>query len=77
MCMKNVNQGYYPTVILRLCCSYHLVRVRKWPENGIETGREWRGDGLRVARRWVERERCGERLREDRREAKKRKNAEK
>ena len=75
--MKNDKQGYYPTVILWLCCGYHLVRVRKWPENGIETGREWGGDGLRVERRRVERERCGERLREDRREAKKRKNAEK
>ena len=47
MCMKNEKQGYYPTVILRLYCGYHLVMVRKWPENGIETGREWRGDGLR------------------------------
>ena len=43
MCMKNEKQGYYPTVILWLCCGYHLVRYRYGIENGVEMGREWSG----------------------------------
>ena len=40
MCMKNEKQGYYPTVILRLCCGYHLVRYRYGIENGVEVERK-------------------------------------
>ena len=42
MCMKNEKQVYYPTVIIRLCCGYHLVRYRYGIENGAEMEWEWR-----------------------------------
>ena len=48
MCMKNAKQGYYPTVILQLCCGYHLVMVRYGVENGVETEQEWSGDGVKT-----------------------------
>ena len=75
--MKNEKQGCYPTVILWLCCGYHLVRYRYGIENGVEM--EWKrgGNGAGMERKRGERKRCGERSRKDRREAKKRKNAEK
>ena len=70
MCMKNektwlLSYGY-PTVMLRLSFGMVSIQYRKWNGNG--SGMEWRRG---------ERKRCGERLREDRRETKKRKNAEK
>ena len=43
--MKNEKQGCYPTVILRLCCGYHLVRVRYDAENGVEMEWKWGGNG--------------------------------
>ena len=46
--MKVVEFSVYPTVILRLCCGYPLVRVRQWFENGLEMEREWSGDGIRA-----------------------------
>ena len=44
--MKVVKFSVYPTVILRLCCGYPLVRIRQWFENGLEMEREWSGDGI-------------------------------
>ena len=50
MCMKNEKHGCYPTVIVRLCCGYHLVRCRYGIENGVEM--EWKrvGNGVEVKR---------------------------
>ena len=48
---KDEKKGCYPTVILRLCCGYHLVRYRYGIENGVETGREWGEAGtVRIGR---------------------------
>ena len=40
-CIQNAKSASYPTVILRLCCGYHLVRERHASENESKNILQW------------------------------------